>query len=132
MFLEIEAGCFLLPKIVVGSMKKLLLRTDEGKAYTILKGNHKKELYERFGGLEELVNWILSQISMGCRSPIFCKSKIKRKCSRKVIKRISRKLHEAGECDAEDDYSRGYDDAITFALKILLEETGCDIENIID
>ena len=92
---------------------------------------NKKELYERFGGLEELKNWMLNQMRMGCRGLAFWNSKIKRKCSEGVIKKIGRKLHEAGGCDAEDDYSRGYDDAITLALNILLEETGYDIEDVI-
>lgn len=35
-------------------------------------------------------------------------------------------------CDAEDDYSKGYDDAITIAIDILLEETGYCIEEILD
>ena len=84
------------------------------------------------GGLEELANWIFNKILVGCRSPIFRKVKIKRKCSGKVIKRIGRRIHKAGGCDAEDNYSRGYDDAITLALNILLEETGYNIEDIID
>ena len=84
------------------------------------------------GGLEELENWIFNKIPMGCRTPIFRKAKIKRKCSGKVIKRIGRRIHKAGGCDAEDNYSRGYDDAITLALNILLEETGYNIEDIID
>ena len=76
-------------------------------------------------------NWIFNQIHVSCRDSILRKSKIKRKCSKRVIKRIGRRLHEAGGCDAEDDYSRGYDDAITLALNILLEETGYDIEDVI-
>ena len=76
-------------------------------------------------------NWIFNQMHIGYRGPVFRKAKIKRKYSGKMIKRIGRKLHEAGGCDAEDDYSRGYDDAITLALNILLEETGYDIEDVI-
>lgn len=75
-------------------------------------------------------NWIFGK-RMGGRNSAFRNSKIKRKCSENVIKRIGRKLHEAGGCDAEDDYSRGYDDAITLALNILLEETGYDMEDVI-
>lgn len=48
------------------------------------------------------------------------------------IKRAARKIHEAGGCDATDEYSKGYDDAITVALNILLEETGFTIEDILD
>lgn len=76
-------------------------------------------------------NWIINQMHVICRDSIFRKSKMKEKCSGKIIKRIGRRLHEAGGCDAEDDYSRGYDDAITLALNILLEETGYDIEDVI-
>lgn len=49
-----------------------------------------------------------------------------------TAKRIGKRLHDAGGCDARDDYSRGYDDAITLALNILLEETGYTIEEILD
>ena len=49
-----------------------------------------------------------------------------------IVKRAAKKINDAGGCDAEDGYSRGYDDAITLALNILLEETGYDIEDIID
>ena len=76
-------------------------------------------------------NCIFYQKRVGGKDLTFRNSKIRKRCSRKVIKRIDRKLHEAGGCDAEDDYSRGYDDAITLALNILLEETGYDIEDII-
>ncbi len=79
-----------------------------------------------------MVSWIFNKILVGCRSAMFRNSKIKRKYSGKVIKRIGRRIHEAGGCDAEDDYGRGYDDAITRALNILLEETGYNIEDIID
>lgn len=72
------------------------------------------------------------KICVGGRGLAFRNPKRKRKSSKRIIKRIGRKLHEVGGCDAEDDYSRGYDDAITLALNILLEETGYDIEEIID
>ena len=42
------------------------------------------------------------------------------------------KEDDAGGCDATDDYGQGYDDAITLALNILLEETGYTIEEILD
>ena len=76
-------------------------------------------------------NCIFYQKRVCGRDIAFRNPKIRQRCSRKVIKRIGRKLHEIGGCDAEDDYSRGYDDAITLALNILLEETGYDIEDII-
>lgn len=77
-------------------------------------------------------NWIFYQKRVCGRDIAFRNPKIRQRCSRKVIKRIGRKLHEAGGCDAEDDYSRGYDDAITLALNILLEETGYHMEDVID
>ena len=49
-----------------------------------------------------------------------------------LIKRIAKKIHEAGGCDAKDEYSRGYDAAIAVALDIILEETGFVIEAILD
>ena len=48
------------------------------------------------------------------------------------VKKAAKKIHEAGGCDATDEYSRGYDDAVTTALNILLEETGYVIEDIPD
>ena len=49
-----------------------------------------------------------------------------------VVKRAAKRMHYAGGCDAEDDYSKGYDDAITIAIDILLEETGYCIEENLD
>ena len=48
------------------------------------------------------------------------------------VKKAAKRIHEAGGCDATDEYGRGYDDAVTLALDILLEETGYVIEDIID
>lgn len=48
------------------------------------------------------------------------------------VKKAAKKIHEAGGCDARDEYSRGYDDAVATALDILLEETGYVIEDIPD
>ena len=49
-----------------------------------------------------------------------------------LVKKVAKRIHEAGGCDATDEYGRGYDDAVTLALDILLEETGYVIEDIID
>ena len=49
-----------------------------------------------------------------------------------TIKRIGKRIYDAGGCDAADAYGQGYDDAITLALNILLEETGYTIEEILD
>ena len=49
-----------------------------------------------------------------------------------VVKRAAKRMHNAGGCDTEDDYSKGYDDAIMIAIDILLEETGYCIEEILD
>jgi hypothetical protein len=48
------------------------------------------------------------------------------------VKKAAKRIHEAGGCDATDEYGRGYDDAVTLALNILLEETGYVIEDILD
>lgn len=52
--------------------------------------------------------------------------------SGRLVKRAIRKIHNAGGCDAQDEYSKGYDAAIELALDILLEETGYTIEEILD
>ncbi len=36
------------------------------------------------------------------------------------IRKAAEKIHEAGGCDGTDEYSRGYNDAVTLALNILL------------
>ena len=52
--------------------------------------------------------------------------------SKSSVWKAARRIHEAGGCDARDEYSKGYDDAVTLALNILLEETGYVIEGILD
>lgn len=115
----------------VASIKKQLLKRCVQQILCSIGKTTTKKPYERFGGLKELKNVIFKGIHMGYKGPVFWKPKVKEKCTGEVIKEIGRKLHEAGGCDAEDDYSRGYDDAITLALNILLEETGYGIEDII-
>ena len=44
-----------------------------------------------------------------------------------IYKNILLRLHEAGGCGASDDYTKGWDDAITRAIKIVEEETGVPI-----
>lgn len=41
--------------------------------------------------------------------------------SKSSVWKAARRIHEAGGCDARDEYSKGYDDAVTLALSILLE-----------
>ena len=48
------------------------------------------------------------------------------------VKRAIRKIYNAGGCGAGDEYSRGYDDAVTVVLDILLEETGYVLEDALD
>lgn len=48
------------------------------------------------------------------------------------VKMAAKRIYEASGCDAMDEYSMGYDDAVTLALDILLEETGYVIEDILD
>ncbi len=50
--------------------------------------------------------------------------------SGQVIRKAIKRIHEIGGCDAIDEYSEGYDDAIDAALDILLRETGYTLENI--
>lgn len=47
-------------------------------------------------------------------------------------KRILLRLHEAGGCDAQDDYSKGWDEAITEAIRIVETETGIKIGEVLD
>ena len=49
-----------------------------------------------------------------------------------IVKGAAKRIYDAGGCDAEDEYSQGYDDAITLALDILLGEIGYMIEDILD
>ena len=49
-----------------------------------------------------------------------------------VIRKSAKKIHEAGGCDAQDDYSRGWDAGITEALDILLSATGYTFEEVLD
>lgn len=54
------------------------------------------------------------------------------KTDKNPVIKAARKIHEAGGCNATDDYSRGWNEAITFALNTLLDETGYTVEDIID
>ncbi len=49
-----------------------------------------------------------------------------------VVKMAAYKIHKAGGCDAKDDYNKGYDEAISLALDILLKETGLDFDEVMD
>lgn len=51
---------------------------------------------------------------------------------KKTAKCILSRLHEAGGCDAQDDYSKGWDEAITEAIRIVEEETGTRIEEVLE
>ena len=55
-----------------------------------------------------------------------------KRVKKKKAKRILLRLHEVGGCDAQDDYSKGWDEAITEAIKIVEEETGIRIEEVLD
>lgn len=46
--------------------------------------------------------------------------------------RILLRLHDAGGCDAQDDRSKGWDEAITEAIRIIEEETGLGIEQVLE
>ena len=51
---------------------------------------------------------------------------------RETIKRIVRKVHELGGTDANEEYSKGWDNAIGCSLKIIEEETGVSIDEILN
>lgn len=55
-----------------------------------------------------------------------------RKGMQEKTKNILLRLHNAGGCDAQDDYSKGWDEAITEAIRIVEEETGTRIEEVLD
>ena len=48
------------------------------------------------------------------------------------IKAILRRLHGAGGCDAEYEYSKGWDAAIGEAIKIVEAETGIGLEEVLE
>lgn len=48
------------------------------------------------------------------------------------IKKAIYRIHEAGGCDAADEYGKGYDDAIVVAVNILLDEFGLAFEDVED
>lgn len=50
----------------------------------------------------------------------------------KAARRILLRLHGAGGCDAQDDYSKGWDAAITEAIGIVESETGIRLEEVLD
>lgn len=52
--------------------------------------------------------------------------------SGQTIRKVAKKIHEIGGCGAMDEYSEGYDDAISAVLDILLRETGYTIEDVLD
>lgn len=49
-----------------------------------------------------------------------------------TARHILLRLHEAGGCGAQDDYAEGWDEAITEAIRIVEEETGTRIEEVLD
>jgi len=49
-----------------------------------------------------------------------------------AVKMAAYRIHMAGGCDAEDQYSKVYDEAISLALDILLKETGLDFDEVMD
>ena len=55
-----------------------------------------------------------------------------RAISADAVKMVAYKIHKAGGCDAKDEYSKGYDEAISLALDILLKETGLDFDEVMD
>jgi hypothetical protein len=48
------------------------------------------------------------------------------------IRHILFQLHSVGGCGAQDDYSKGWDEAITEAIRIVEKETGIGIGEVLD
>lgn len=48
------------------------------------------------------------------------------------LKNTLLRLHNVGGCGAQDDYAKGWDEAITEAIRIVEEETGVRIEEVLD
>ncbi len=49
-----------------------------------------------------------------------------------AVKSILRKLHDAGGCDADDAWSQGWDAAISEAIRIVEDESGMKITDVLD
>lgn len=52
--------------------------------------------------------------------------------NKEMPKRILLKLNEAGGCDAADEWGQGWDEAISEAIRIVEDETGIHIEDVLD
>lgn len=59
-------------------------------------------------------------------------AKTEKKGMEEKIKRILSQLHSAGGCGAQDDYSKGWDKAITEAIRIVEKETSIGIGEVLD
>lgn len=53
-------------------------------------------------------------------------------CTEEKGRRILLRLYEAGGCGAQDGYAAGWDEAITEAVRIVEEETGTRIGEVLD
>lgn len=51
---------------------------------------------------------------------------------RNVIREIAQDIHDAGGCDAGDDYSEGWDNAIAQSLSIIETKSGVTIDEILE
>lgn len=47
-------------------------------------------------------------------------------------KEILLEIHNIGGCDATDDYSKGWDAAVTEAIKVVENITGINIEDVLN
>jgi len=50
---------------------------------------------------------------------------------RETLKRIVKRIFDAGGCDGADDYDRGWDMAICEALRIIEDESGVTVSEIL-
>lgn len=83
-----------------------------------------------YGGREEIQKDIDIKVS---RLAERLKNKAKEADDTKErTERILLRLHEAGGCGAQDGYAEGWDEAITEAIRIVEEETGTRIEEVLE
>lgn len=117
--LLIERGArYICTECVLGARKeqKTMTMTIE-RAIEILDPTHR----ERYSDLPDGMEQVNEACCMGMEA-----------LKQTAAKRILLRLHEAGGCDAQDDYSKGWDKAITEAIRIVETETGIKIGEVLD
>ena len=77
-------------------------------------------------------DWVEMQYTIMYREEALREATAEDSNAREKSKRILRRLHEVGGCGAQDGYAEGWDEAITEAIRIVEEETGTRIEEVLD